>query len=128
MKKEINSVEDAFAIEGLDPKAITITGVPERHVESLVALAKLFVVHDHVNAGWTPDYTKMDRKYEAVHNMGSSSGGGFSFDAHDDWSADSAVGSRLVSQDGKKARHIANICHEEYKAFKVYDRTSKLKK
>lgn len=127
MKKEIKSVEDAFEIEGLDPKKIVITGVPERHVEALKALAKIFVVHDHVNPEYTPDYTIPERKFEAIHYMGSPSGGGFSFYDFGYWLTSSFVGSRLVSESAEKARHIARICHEEYKAFKVYDRSKLMK-
>lgn len=128
MKKEINSVQEAFAIEGLDPSAISISGVPERHVEALVALAKLFVVHDHVNPEYTPDYRNHKRKFEPIHEMGSPSGGGFSFGAgRVYWYSVSHVGSRLVSESAEKARHIARICHKEYKAFKVYDRAKLMK-
>lgn len=126
--KKIKTVQEAFAIENLDANNITIAGVPERHVEALKALAKLFVVHDHVNPEFKPDYSNYSQpKYESLFELGSPSGVGFSFNVCHYWSAGSLVGARLVSESSEAAKYIAK--HPEfselYKAFMVYDKQIK---
>ena len=126
--KKIKTVQEAFAIENLDANNITIAGVPERHVEALKALAKLFVVHDHVNSEFKPDYSKCDqRKYNNLFELGSPSGVGFSFVDYDFWDAASHVGARLVSESSQAAEYIAENPEflELYKTFMVYDRQVK---
>jgi hypothetical protein len=126
--KKIESVKEAFALENLDENNITITGVPERHVEALKALAKLFVVHDHVNPEFNPDYSDYRQsKYENIFEIGSSSGVDFSFRGHDRWITDSVVGARLVSESSEAAKYIAKHSEfsELYKAFMLYDRQVK---
>ncbi|NHM07991.1 hypothetical protein G4D82_12220, partial [Flavobacterium sp. CYK-4] len=88
-------------------------------------VANLFVAHDAVNPDFKPNYEDpAQRKYEAIHDMGSPSGAGFSFDVYGDWRSVSIVGARLVSEDSEAAEHIAEIFHEDYKAMKVYDRSA----
>lgn len=126
--KKIKTVQEAFAIENLDANNITIAGVPERHVEALKALAKLFVVHDHVNPEFKPDYSNYDqRKYNNLFELGSASGVGFSFGACVVWTTGSSVGARLVSESSQAAEYIAENPEflELYKTFMVYDRQVK---
>jgi hypothetical protein len=123
--KKIKSVQEAFALENLDANNITITGVPQRHVEALKALAKLFVVHDHVNPDFNPDYLDYSQnKYETIWELGSPAGVGFSYSVFVNWFTTSHVGARLVSESSESARYIAN--HPEFselfKNFMVYDR------
>ncbi len=126
--KTIETVQEAFALENLDANNITIAGVPERHVEALKALAKLFVVHDHVNPEFKPDYSNYDqRKYNNFFELGSPSGVGFSFFVCDYWATVSDVGARLVSESSQAAEYIAKNPEflELYKTFMVYDRQVK---
>ncbi len=126
--KKIQSVQEAFEIENLDSNNITITGVPERHVEALKALAKLFVVHDHVNPEFKPDYSDFKQdKYESIFELGSPSGVGFSFYVYVVWLSASNVGARLVSESSEAAQYIATHAEfsELFKKFMVYDREVK---
>lgn len=121
--KKITSVKEAFALENLDPDKIEITGVPQRHVDALKALAELFVVVDAVNPEFKPDYEKQNQpKYEPWWRMGSPSGSGFSFCVFDRWSSYSRVGARLVSENREAGNYIAEKFKDLYKRFMVYDR------
>ncbi|NHM07992.1 hypothetical protein G4D82_12225 [Flavobacterium sp. CYK-4] len=121
--KKFENRDAAFASQNYDPSAVVITGVPEHHVEALKAVANLFVAHDAVNPDFKPNYEDpAQRKYEAIHDMGSPSGAGFSYVGYGDWWSGSGVGARLVSETGTAAEHIAEICDQDYKVMKVYDR------
>lgn len=121
--KEFKTKEAAFASQGFDPSKVKITGVPAQHLEAVKGFINLCVVHDAVNPEFQPDYTNYDQdKFNAVHKMGSPSGSGFSYCDYDDWGAGSSVGARLSSESRKATQHIAEICHDDYKAMKVYDR------
>lgn len=124
--KEFTTKEEAFASQNFDSTKVEITGVPEQHVEAVKAFINLCVVHDAVNPEFNPDFSDYSQdKYNAVHEMGSPSGSGFSYDGCDLWIADSIVGSRLSSESRKATKHIAEICHDDYKAMKVYNRKLK---
>jgi len=121
--KKIKSVEEAFKLENLDPNAITIKGVPERHKQALISMAKLFVVVDAVNPEFQPDFTDGEwNKYNPWFKMGSPSGVGFSFLDYDRWATISGVGARLVSESSEAAEHIAETFPELYKDIMVYER------
>ncbi|KUY28059.1 hypothetical protein [Elizabethkingia ursingii] len=125
---KVNSVQEAFEKEGLDANKITVTGVPERHVNAVIALAKLFVVNDHLQPNFNPDYTNYSQdKYEPWFRMGSSSGVGFSYDDYGYWRTASYSGSRLAYENTDIMEEVAE--HPEflelYKAFMVYNREVK---
>lgn len=122
----IKTVEEIFANENLDANAITISGIPERHIEAVKAIAKLFVVVDHHNPNFQPDYTDYDqRKYEPIFDMGSPSGVGFSYGDFVDWLAGSGVGARLVSESRETTKLIAENYPELYEKIMVYQRELK---
>lgn len=122
----IKTVEEIFANENLDANAITISGIPERHIEAVKAIAKLFVVVDHHNPNFQPDYTDYDqRKYEPIFDMGSPSGVGFSYCVCADWLTDSGVGARLVSESRETTKLIAENYPELYEKIMVYQRELK---
>ncbi|MDM1045901.1 hypothetical protein HX004_14170 [Myroides sp. 1354] len=124
--KEFANKQEAFASQNFDPSKVEVTGVPEQHVEAVKAFINLCVVHDAVNPEFNPDFSDYSQdKYNAVHEMGSPSGSGFSYGGYYYWLTLSYVGSRLCSESRKATRHIAEICHEDYKAMKVYDRQIK---
>lgn len=122
---KIKSVQEAFEKEGLDANNIKISGIPERHIPAIIAAAKLFVVNDHVQPDFNPDYeNKNQLKYEPWFKIGSSSGAGFSYRGYDLWVTASHVGARLVYQDYETMRYITD--HPEfgelYKTLMVYNR------
>ena len=91
-----------------------------------LAYRKLKQIVSVLNEGWTPDWSNSNQpKYVPYFNMGSPSGSGFSYCDYDFWLTNSDVGSRLCSESRKATKHIAEICHEDYKAMKVYDRQVK---
>jgi hypothetical protein len=122
----ISTVEEIFALENLNANEITISGIPERHIEAVKAIAKLFVVVDHHNPNFQPDYTNYSQdKFEPFFELGSPSGVGFSFHVCDHWATDSGVGARLVSESRKTTRLIAENYPELYEKFMVYQRELK---
>jgi hypothetical protein len=122
----IKTVEEIFALESLDANAITISGIPDRHIEAVKALAKLFVVVDYHNPNFQPDYNNYNQdKFEPIHEMGSPSGVGFSFRDYGNWHSHSGVGARLVSESRKTTRLIAENYPELYEKFMVYQRELK---
>ncbi len=127
--QKFESNKEAFASQNFDPTAITITGVPEQHINAVKAFIELCVVHDAVNPEFQPDYNNPNQpKYENVCMPGSPSGVGFSCIGCDYWRARSVVGSRLVSESGEAVRHVAELCHDAYKDMMVYQRDIKQKK
>lgn len=125
MKKNA-SIEEIFESENLDLNAIVVTGIPERHVEAVKAIAKLMVAVDYHNPDFKPDFTDYDQyKYSPYIEMGSPSGVGFSFHYYDYWGASSTVGSRLVSESSEVAKRVFKNHEDLYKTFMVYDREVK---
>jgi hypothetical protein len=123
---KIATIEQIFESENLDANAIVVTGIPERHIEAVKAIAKLMVATDYHNPNFKPDFTDYDQyKYSPVADMGSPSGVGFSYDGCDGWCTRSSVGSRLVSESRETAEMIFNEYQDLYKAFMVYDREVK---
>jgi hypothetical protein len=122
----IKTVEEIFALENLNANEITISGIPERHIEAVKAIAKLFVVVDHHNPNFQPDYTDYNQdKFEPFFEMGSPAGVGFSYDDCASWPAFSDVGARLVSESRKTTKLISKNYPELYQKFMVYQRELK---
>lgn len=125
-EKLIETVEEAFALEGLDANNIVISGFPDRHLDAIKAFGQLCVVTDACNPDFDPDYSNYDQwKYEPVFNMPDSSGVGFSFNDCDHWAASSPAGARLVSKDLKTGAYIAKKFQDLYKKMMVYNRRVK---
>lgn len=114
--KKIESVKSAFEQEGLNVDEIKIEGFPERHIEALIALGKLMVVHDQVNPEFDVDYDNYNQmKFEPYFYLPEGSPSGFGFRLHGVgrfWTL-SSVGARLVSESDEAARYIAT--HPEFK-------------
>jgi hypothetical protein len=126
--KKFKSKAEAFASQNYEPAAVTITGVPDRHVEALKAVADLFVLHDAVNPKFQPDFDNRSQyKFQNYFLPGSPSGVGFRFDYAGDWCSYSVVGSRLVSESEKAAEHVSELGSDAYKALMVYQRETKTK-
>jgi hypothetical protein len=121
--KKFENKEAAFASQNYDPSKVKIEGVPEQHLAAVQAFINLCVVHDAVNPEFAPNHGDWDQdKYTAVHTEDDASGGGFRFLFADGWNAYSSCGSRLESESRSAANHIAEICHEDYAAMKIYER------
>jgi len=119
---EFKTVEEIFELENLDANAISITGIPERHMNAVIAIAKLFVVIDHENKNFQPDFTNYRQsKYSPIVNMDV----GFSSYDYGRWFTFSNVGSRLCFESREKAKTIFNNHLELYKAFMIYQRPIK---
>lgn len=121
----IKTVQEAFEREGLDADQVKVTGIPERHVEAVIAIAKLFVVHDAVNPEFKPDYNDNLRQFKFenffyIKNTFSDSC--VRWNGETSFSTCSYVGARLVSESPDAARHIAKHFPDLYKAFMVYER------
>ena len=57
---KIATIEQIFESENLDANAIVVTGIPERHIEAVKAIAKLMVATDYHNPNFKPDFTDYD--------------------------------------------------------------------
>jgi hypothetical protein len=120
------TIEEAFKRENLDINAITVQGVPERHVEAVIAYAKLITGADHVDGDGALDFTDRSQyKYSAYAVMGSPSGAGFSFDGHAYWISLSRVGSRLSFKKSEAATWFFKRNIELFKKVMVYNRDLK---
>ena len=121
--KKFKTKEEALASQNFDPSKVTITGVPERHLEAVKSIINLFVGYDAVNPDFQADFTDYNKlKYENVYKPGSRSGRGFSYYDYDYWYSVSCVGSRLVSESPEAAEHIDELFHEDFKNLMVYQR------
>jgi|GEM_PF-5714919 len=120
------SVKEAFEIEGLDQSKVDVIGIPDRHKEAVIAIAKLFVAADHADGDGVLDYTNyQQRKYNAIPEMGSPSGAGFRYGDYVYWSAHSSVGARLSFKESDAAKKFFAENIELFKAFMVYERDFK---
>lgn len=120
------SIEDAFKRENLDANAVTVQGIPERHVEAVIAFAKLIVGADHVDGDGALDYDNPSQiKYNAVAAMRSRSGAGFSFFNYRSWISRSDVGARLSFKEREAPEYFFEENKELFKAMMVYERNLK---
>ena len=117
------SIEEAFKKEGLDAGKVTVHGIPERHVEAVIAIAKLFVGADHADGDGILDYTDYSQpKFSVFAAMGDPSGAGFAYLGYDGWNASSRVGARLSFKERETAKEFFNENIDLFKGFMVYKR------
>ena len=119
--RTITSFEKACEKEGLDPVMVLpdVSMVPENLRKALIAVLKLFIIHQAINNGWIPrmgDASQM--KYWAYHWV-LSSGLGFDDSCYDYDDADATVGSRLCTFSNKSALFIAKTFTQEWLDFKL---------
>lgn len=120
---KIVSIEEAFKKEGLDAGKVTIQGIPERHVEAVIAIAKLFVGADHADGDGILDYTDYSQpKFSAFAEMGDPSGAGFAYFDYVYWYSLSDVGARLSFKQRETAKEFFNENIDLFKGFMVYKR------
>lgn len=71
-----------------------------------------------LNEGWTPDWENSNQyKYYPYFEMGSPSGGGFSYYVCDFWVTLSFVGSRLCFKSSELAKYAGTQFEDIYKEF-----------
>jgi hypothetical protein len=120
------SIKEAFERENLDVNAVSVSGIPERHIDAVLAFAKLIVGADHVDGDGELDFTDYNQlKYAAFATMGSPSGAGFAYGGYDPWHTHSGVGSRLSFKSREAAKYLFDENPELYKAMMVYSRNLK---
>jgi len=116
----IKTFEDACKALNLDSEKVLpdFSLFPEKHQKAMTAHAKLVIIAEALNDGWTPDWVNREwDKYYPWFNMGGSSGSGFSFIGCDDWFSLSGSGSRLCF----KSRYLAQYAGEQFlELFKDY--------
>lgn len=126
MSNKIATIEEIFESENLNVNEIVVSGIPERHIEAVKAIAKLFVATDFHNPKFQPDFTNYEQdKYSAVARMGSPSGVGFAYAYCDRWASVSDVGSRLISESSETAELLFENYKDLFEAFMVYQRDIK---
>lgn len=120
---KIVSIEEAFQKEGLDAGKITVQGIPERHVEAVIAIAKLFVGADHTDGDGILNYTDYSQpKFSAFAEMGDPSGAGFACGDFGIWHSGSVVGARLSFKERETVKEFFNENIDLFKNFMVYKR------
>lgn len=120
------SIEDAFKRENLDVNAVAVQGIPERHIEAVIAFAKLIVGADHVDGDGILDYDNSSQvKYNAVVDMRSRSGAGFSYSLYVFWHSLSVVGARLSFKERETPKYFFEKNKELFKSMMVYERNLK---
>lgn len=123
MYTKIKTFEDACVAENLDVKTVIpdFSLFPENDRQAMIDHAKLIIINKAINGkDWQPDWTNSGQlKYYPWLEMGSSSGGGFSF--HDDvrWRTSSFVGSRLCFESREKAKYAGKQFEDLYKSYFV---------
>ncbi len=122
MYTDIKTFEDACKKFSIEPDSVFVT-LPEQmkhHQVALNAHAKLVIAAEAVQDGWKPDWKNWDqRKYFPWFEMGSPSGGGFSYDGCAYWDADSYVGSRLCFETREQAEYFGKQFSHLYEAYMV---------
>lgn len=120
------SIKEAFERENLDVNNVSVQGIPERHIDAVIAFAKLIVGADHVDGDGELDFTDVKQsKYANYANMGSPSGDGVSYLGYVRWVTRSGVGSRLSFKSPEAAKYLFDENPELYRAMMVYRRDLK---
>lgn len=120
IKERIKTFEDACEALNINPEEIKIK-YPDsiaQHATALLAHAKLVIIVDALNDGWTPDWSNSNEyKYYPWFNMGSPSGSGFSYYVYVYWRAYSGVGSRLCFKSSELAEYAGQQFEQLYKEY-----------
>jgi hypothetical protein len=122
MYTEIKTFEDACKVLNLDAAKVIpdFSLFPVEEQEPMKAHAKLIIIAKAINGDWIPDWKNWDQyKYYPWFNMGSPSGGGFSYRGYDFWRTYSYVGSRLCFETREKAIYAGQTFEELYKTYFV---------
>jgi hypothetical protein len=122
MYTDIKTFEDACKVLNLDSTTIIpdFSLFPKSDKEAMKAHAKLVIIAKAINGDWVPDWNNWDQyKYYPWFEMGSPSGGGFSYDDYADWGAYSAVGSRLCFETREIAKYVGKQFEDLYKVYFV---------
>jgi hypothetical protein len=122
MYTKIKTFEDACKVLNLDAKKVIpdFSLFPAEEQEAMKAHAKLIIIAKAINGDWTPDWTNSNEtKYYPWFEMGSPSGGGFSYHVCVNWDTRSVVGSRLCFENREKAEYVGKQFQGLYKAYFV---------
>ena len=122
MYTDIKTFEDACQVLNLDSTTVIpdFSLFPEPDQQAMIAHAKLIIIAKAINGDWVPDWNNWDQyKYYPWFEMGSPSGGGFSFNGCAYWSTYSYVGSRLCFQNRDMAKYAGKQFEDLYKAYFV---------
>ena len=112
MYTEIKTYEDACKAKGLNSELLPDNSMlPPGMAKALTAYAKLFIIAEAINEGWTPDYSDTDLPkyfpYFEVEATEEQKGGiGFSFYYCTGFFTCSNTGSRLCFPDREKALYF----------------------
>jgi hypothetical protein len=122
MYTEIKTFEDACKVLNLDATTIIpdFSFFPESDKEAMIAHSKLVIIAKAINGDWVPNWNDWDQyKYYPWFEMGSPSGGGFSYYDDDAWLTYSYVGSRLCFETREMAKYVGKQFEDLYKAYFV---------
>lgn len=127
MKHAIETFDDACKALGLDPQTAVpvVSGMPEKHQKAIIAHAKLVIVAEALNEGWTPDWNNGQwDKYYPWFDFETPKGSwsrGFSFLGFAFVRAFSFVGSRLCFKSGELAEYARTQFIELYREYMIIE-------
>ncbi|QYS85434.1 hypothetical protein JJC03_09305 [Flavobacterium oreochromis] len=116
IKERIKTFVDVLIVLNIDGSAFAeqTQNLPSDEL----AYKQLKLIAQALNQGWTPDWSnKMEYKYYPWFEIGSPSGGGFSFGGYDLWYSVSLVGSRLCFKSSELAEYAGKQFEAIYKDF-----------
>lgn len=122
--KQIKTFQAACKVKGVDPSEVLpdVSAFPKNHQKALIAAAKLFIIAEVLNAGWTPDWNNADQyKYYPWFDMEKTSSNKSGFRLYHvgfDFTF-SAVGSRLCFRSREIAEYAAEQFLDLYKDYMV---------
>lgn len=122
MHTDIKTFEDACKALNIDPQKLPDFSIfPVKHQTAMQAHAKLVIIAEAINEGWTPNWKEYDQnKYSPWFDMNDEDASdGFSFNAADCDSGTSDVGSRLCFSSREKAKYASTQFLELYKEYFV---------
>lgn len=122
MYTDIKTFEDACKVLNLDSTIIIpdFSLFPEADRQAMIDHAKLVIIVKAINGDWVPDWKDWNQyKYYPWFDMGSPSGGGFSYGDYVSWYTYSYVGSRLCFETRGKAKYAGKQFEDLYNSYFV---------
>lgn len=123
MRKVITFEEACEALK-LNPVTVIpdFSVFPEKHQKAMAAHAKLIIIVEAVNDGWTPNWDDTnERKFELWPDIEKDetkpSGFGLSYDDCAYWTSNTDVGSRLCFKSREAAEHTFETFKQLYEDY-----------
>ena len=111
----VKTFEDACEVLRLENVQIGQVGL-DKHSKSIEAYAKLSIISEALNEGWTPDWSDKSQ-YKYVAWFTHKSGLGLSYSGYDGWRSNAGVGSRLCFKSSELATYAGKQFEDIYRDY-----------